>query len=227
MKKIVSTLVLLSGLTFAQGASSATFDFAYIAEYVPPYEYGSSSISFSDGGINLTASASNTAGTTAYNAYLDEYSGGLAGGLGVCKTLTTGNQCAPNSDDNVSGSERLILTFDQTVTITDTWFRNGDHGTSFYSDPNSTSDNILGIWIDNIYQGAFPLASLFTLDLTGTTFWFDNISGSSAADKVFYISQMNVSAVPVPAAVWLFGSGIAGLIGFGKRKKASLSPVAA
>ncbi len=31
----------------------------------------------------------------------------------------------------------------------------------------------------------------------------------------------DVGAVPVPAAVWLFGSGILGLIGFSKRKKAA------
>jgi hypothetical protein len=32
--------------------------------------------------------------------------------------------------------------------------------------------------------------------------------------------QLNVSAVPVPAAIWLFGSGIAGLVGFSRRKTA-------
>ena len=31
----------------------------------------------------------------------------------------------------------------------------------------------------------------------------------------------NVSAVPVPAAVWLFGSGLLGLIGIARRKKAA------
>jgi hypothetical protein len=30
----------------------------------------------------------------------------------------------------------------------------------------------------------------------------------------------NVSAVPVPAAVWLFGSGLIGLVGLARRKKA-------
>lgn len=30
---------------------------------------------------------------------------------------------------------------------------------------------------------------------------------------------LTVSAVPVPAAVWLFGSGLLGLVGFSKRKK--------
>ena len=31
--------------------------------------------------------------------------------------------------------------------------------------------------------------------------------------------QVNISSVPVPGAVWLFGSAIAGMIGFGKRKR--------
>jgi len=33
--------------------------------------------------------------------------------------------------------------------------------------------------------------------------------------------KLNVSAVPVPGAVWLFGSAMAGLIGFGRRHKKS------
>jgi len=33
------------------------------------------------------------------------------------------------------------------------------------------------------------------------------------------LSTANVSAVPVPAAVWLFGSGLIGLVGLARRKK--------
>ncbi len=40
------------------------------------------------------------------------------------------------------------------------------------------------------------------------TVWFDNVSVG------------DVSAVPIPAAVWLFGSGLLGLIGIARRKKA-------
>jgi len=36
----------------------------------------------------------------------------------------------------------------------------------------------------------------------------------------FYANDPVVSAVPVPAAVWLFGSGLIGLIGIARRKKA-------
>ena len=35
------------------------------------------------------------------------------------------------------------------------------------------------------------------------------------------IDNVTVSAVPVPAAVWLFGSGLVGLIGLARRKKAA------
>jgi hypothetical protein len=34
-----------------------------------------------------------------------------------------------------------------------------------------------------------------------------------------WVATSNVSAVPVPAAVWLFGSGLIGLVGFARREK--------
>ena len=40
--------------------------------------------------------------------------------------------------------------------------------------------------------------------------------------EVWNTQILSVSAVPVPAAVWLFGSGLIGLIGFAKRKKGSV-----
>lgn len=42
----------------------------------------------------------------------------------------------------------------------------------------------------------------------GVGSWSQNVSGY----------ELNISAVPVPGAVWLFGSAIAGLVGFGRRK---------
>ncbi len=32
---------------------------------------------------------------------------------------------------------------------------------------------------------------------------------------------LSISTVPIPAAVWLFGSGLLGLLGIARRKKAS------
>lgn len=57
--------------------------------------------------------------------------------------------------------------------------------------------------------------------------WYFNMNDGfpSYTDKVFYnyawaVHDGDVSAVPVPAAVWLFGSGLIGLVGFARRKKA-------
>lgn len=69
-------------------------------------------------------------------------------------------------------------------------------------------------------QGPAPMATTSaSLGLTSEPFlgirgYFDIGSGNS-----MYVNS--VSAVPVPAAVWLFGSGLIGLIGIARRKKSS------
>ena len=42
----------------------------------------------------------------------------------------------------------------------------------------------------------------------------------TAGDTAEFTTNFEVTPVPVPAAVWLFGSGLLGLIGVAKRKKA-------
>ena len=42
----------------------------------------------------------------------------------------------------------------------------------------------------------------------------------SAGDTVTFNTRFDVTPVPVPAAVWLFGSGLLGLVGVARRKKA-------
>lgn len=71
------------------------------------------------------------------------------------------------------------------------------------------------------------LADLFgtgnvLFDLEPGTYYLSVYAKAFAADKLglFGVSlnpYVDVSAVPVPAAVWLFGSGLIGLAGFGRR----------
>ncbi len=69
-------------------------------------------------------------------------------------------------------------------------------------------------------QGPAPLAATSnSLGLTSGPFqgirgYFDIGSGNS-------MHVVSVSSVPVPAAVWLFGSGLMGLIAMGRRKSAA------
>jgi hypothetical protein len=59
------------------------------------------------------------------------------------------------------------------------------------------------------WEGQSLSAGLHTITLNGLS-----------NDKFAKSFELTVNAVPVPAAIWLFGSGIAGLVGFSRRKAA-------
>jgi hypothetical protein len=80
--------------------------------------------------------------------------------------------------------------------------------------------------LDSLQEGSFQLFTLTFMTLgTGTSpigiSVFD--LGDSIGDPlaVGAINTGSVTVVPVPAAVWLFASGLLGLIGIAKRKKAA------
>lgn len=60
----------------------------------------------------------------------------------------------------------------------------------------------------------------FTLDLTGTNLIGSDIAVRWAMTCANDVIEGEVPAVPVPAAVWLFGSGLLGLVGVARRKAA-------
>ena len=85
-------------------------------------------------------------------------------------------------------------------------------GNTIYSDADDFSG---GAWL-YFYNGNFDGLSYSSNDRE-----FD--SSNFCCDFYGYDfdgqwTSMEVSAVPVPAAVWLFGSGLIGLVGFARRK---------
>jgi len=77
---------------------------------------------------------------------------------------------------------------------------------------SQTLDNVL-LLVAEVDLGTFGVDSLnqFTLSMQQMT-----------AEKVVALSMVgaiNYTVVPVPAAVWLFGSGLIGLVGVARRKK--------
>ena len=73
----------------------------------------------------------------------------------------------------------------------------------------------------NNYDGYLPTGEFGALNAVGT-YAFSNPSNGGwieapSSDFAFTVSG-NISAVPVPAAIWLFGSGLIGLIGIMKPK---------
>ena len=99
--------------------------------------------------------------------------------------------------------------------------------------PNAGSlvitSNSVSVDVINFF-GAAPTFDIFSLDLVAVippSSGLINITPSALSDltsgwegrPVDYIgASVTTSAVPVPAAVWLFGSGLIGLIGLTRRK---------
>ncbi len=218
-KNIFASTLLGLGLTMSvcANAASVNFDFAAIADGDSSFgpdgrEQGAESLTFTKNGISLTASGFNTnQPSDSYFAYLDSGNAGL----GVCQQLNGDNdQCKVGSDDNVTFEESLKLAFNQEVTINETLFRNGDHGTNFDGDFQLSIDGGPAITI--------ALTNIFLTPLTGTEFIFSNPNaggGSNVSNsQQFYISNLDVAPVPIPGAVWLFGTGLIGLARFTRRK---------
>lgn len=89
----------------------------------------------------------------------------------------------------------------------------------------------MGADVFDVFFGiAGPSFNMFTIDFRAIASGPVNISGStvpggfqddlftSVVVDSFNGATVNVSAVPVPAAAWLFGSGLIGLVGIARRK---------
>lgn len=62
-------------------------------------------------------------------------------------------------------------------------------------------------------------ASLTATSVNGSTNAFDTLDLSFSDDTFIDVVEVPGAVVPVPAAVWLFGSGLMGLVGLARRKK--------
>jgi len=136
-------------------------------------------------------------------------------GLSLNQRFTSGNYIGTSSLYSLNSANNSADTLLAEDFLTGGIFRNGqevavDRGANVTALANSTS-----WWVDNTTVN-------FTLDLAGTSL----LAGSEIALHWGFTCQndviegvMPVSSVPVPAAVWLFGSGLIGLAGVARRKQ--------
>ncbi len=213
------SLAVLGAVTSAQ--ASVVFDFVAAAAGNEG-EFDNTAAYATVGGITVQAFASNNlTGAPTSVPYLDDVAFGTKpAGLGVCSSglNISDGECSVSSDDNVSGvssseGETLTLKFfsDEaannplSVTIQDIFFRNEVHLASF-------SENSIAINDGGGFM-VFALIGNFTTPLTGTVFDF------KYNDRQFYISNLTVTPVPLPAALPLFLSALAGLALLGRRQR--------
>jgi len=68
--------------------------------------------------------------------------------------------------------------------------------------------------------GSLNAPGSFSFDATPGDY-FVSFFGEAGASTSYGMYGIEISQVPLPAAVWLFGSGLIGLIGISRRKKAA------
>ncbi len=154
-----------------------------------------------------------------YYAYLDDFSSKKEAGLGVCKELGTvkgvANQCKPGNDDNVTKGEVLKLSFKDKEVIHVIEFHDANHNWDFTGNVDISVDG--GDFV------SYALKHVLDLNLAGKDFLFKNSNAGETYGEQFYITAINTT--PIPAAVWLFMSGL-GSLGYFRKKKPNLKLVA-
>jgi hypothetical protein len=194
---------------------AATYDYDFDAD---ENERGGQPLNFGD--LNVTGHAKGQKG--AY-AYLD--SGNLAG-LGVCKgpispgTTGTNNKCntpgTGSSDDNLQVDEMIKFVFDTAKQIE--VGINGPH--------RSADGHSVLIWTDagnwdllTVVAGKITLGAQHIGLMTLKIFGQGDFGQKGRTTTDLYVAGIN--EVPLPAAVWLFGSALLGLAGLRRRKIAA------
>jgi len=99
---------------------------------------------------------------------------------------------------------------------------------SYFAHATVSGQNLTDLIVDSSHGRSVLSEMIFGngLALFGgmTTLNFQNPNSFELRQNIInYAANSQVSAVPVPAAVWLFGSGLAGLIGASRKKKQALA----
>lgn len=221
----LTAAVFTAALGVSTLAYATTIDFAALAVGNEGTHTGGT-----NGEVTWTATATGVADSV---PYLDAPDGDGPAGLGVCSWPQTGpKQCNFRTDDNVGYAldvssnplETLNLAFDAEITITSLVFRNRDHGLL------NTQEILIGIGSLTAYTTSAsgvvnPIDLILAAGdvLSFTHALADDLAKTRARD--FYLASLSYelggnanNPVPVPAALPLFASGVAGL-GYLARKR--------
>jgi Protein of unknown function (DUF1566) len=201
--------------------ASITTAHAALIGVLPVTPNGTDYQAYYDDVANLTWLANaNAAGTTMNWADANAWAAGLdvngVTGWRLPDTLQPDSTCSINSGGNSSG-------YNCTGSEMGNLFYNVLGGTAGQSITTSHNSNY-GLF-SNVQSGTYWSATEFAPN-SGIAWYFafgNGNQGISYNTDNFYawaVQSGNAAVVPVPAAAWLFGSGLLGLIGVAKRRPA-------
>lgn len=200
-------------------ASAVVLDFvAEAAGAERAIENGSTISNFQGTGVDVTF----TSGSGDWYPYFDDLSEGRPAGLGVCKELFgsvggpgddgLSDDCNPPEDDNVSVGEFITLTFGgDEFHVRNMSFYDADH----FALGVGGNDGMLAIMLNGGPAMVMSFSTAISMAMAGAYVGATSITWAYV-DTYFYIAE--ISDVPIPGAIPLLLSGLAG-IGFVSRKK--------
>jgi hypothetical protein len=207
-KKKNTTMFVAAGLAMSMSASSfAAFELIPNGDFSVDWTHGK----FEDGGAGSYAAVSPTGGNGGGYGLASAANGGWGAGF------VWGDAPQSAADYGYSGGDTMNFLFDMKADGSNA----GETGIKVesWADGAFIAGSDIQVDIDvantdwNTYSHSYTLApgaNQFKVVLVGT-----NTGGEVGFDN---IKIDNVSAVPVPAAAWLFGSALAGLTAIRRRK---------
>lgn len=199
----VGALLVSLGVISTAEAATYTFDFTHGGDKI-----NFNTRDFQDGTSTLTARVGGFTDTTPsvlnddQRSRLNQYSGGL--GVG-------GGDSPYHAMENNNGIDYIKLTFSEDVVIKNVvlgWvYRDGD--IAYGTGPSGLTEVS---WNNSAFQvGGFSLT-----EASNTWRIAASIDMADGKKDYFKISSVTVETVPIPAAFWLFGSAVIGLLGLGR-----------
>lgn len=245
MKTLVTATLLISAMGASTIAHSATYVFQEGAEitvdgigtglfYTSTHDTQISTDSLNSPLGNRNSIWIDDWPTSTFNGLMrfDDIFGSGSGQVSVGSTITSASLGLNIFDGGTSLNFGEIHADQAWMEETATWASVlGGNGTTFGTDTTllgvANPEHITG-WN---YTDVTSSLSAWALDASLNNGWAFAPDGGNTGLMAFYTSEAGqafrptltvevVSAVPVPAAVWLFGSGLIGLAGVARRKKA-------
>ncbi len=197
-------------LSISSAVSAAFYDFEqWVSDNGAQGFDNSSPFQLTVDGLQLKAKAFNKSKTLTHVS-LDDLLSNSSGGMGVCPELDTYEQCVSNSSIGRQDRERLRWNFSENISSISLAFDNETNG-----------------FVNRKFQYKYDANAWQTVTTNSSSFATLNFDGSSdriqfrakgkGAKNQFYIVNADVTAVPIPAAAWLFLSGLLGMIVISRR----------